>query len=68
LPKANHLDGIPGIGEVTAAVRTAFILDIARFATPGKSVPSFGVLPIEMSSGVDRDGQPRVQPFPFLIR
>jgi transposase len=59
LPRANHLDSIPGIGAVTAAVLTAFILDIERFETPGKLVAYFGVLPIEMSSGVDRDGQPR---------
>src|SRR5262249_20373952 len=59
LPFANHLDTIPGIGAVTAAVLTAFILDIGRFETPGKLVAYFGVLPIEMSSGVDRDGQPR---------
>ena len=59
LPQANHLDSIPGIGAVTAAVLTAFILDIDRFPTPGKLVAYFGVLPIEVSSGVDRDGQPR---------
>jgi len=59
LPQANHLDSIPGIGAVTAAVLTAFIEDIDRFATPGKLVAYFGVLPIEASSGVDRDGQPR---------
>src|SRR5215510_5205156 len=59
LPQANHLDTIPGIGAVTAAVLTAFILDIDRFDTPAKLVAYFGVLPIEMSSGVDRDGQPR---------
>jgi hypothetical protein len=59
LPKANHLDSIKGIGDVTAAVLTAFILDIERFATAGKLVAYFGVLPIEMSSGIDREGQPR---------
>jgi transposase len=59
LPKANHLDTIPGIGAVTAAVRTAFILDIDRFETPGKLVAYLGVLPIEMGSGLDRDGRPR---------
>src|SRR5205807_6187602 len=59
LPKANHLDSIKGIGEVTAAVLTAFILDIKRFVTPGKLVAYFGALPIEMSSGIDREGQPR---------
>src|SRR5205823_4515752 len=36
LPRPNHLDSIKGIGEVTAAVLTAFIQDIDRFATPGK--------------------------------
>jgi hypothetical protein len=59
LPEANHLDSIPGIGAVTAAVLTAFILDIDRFATPGKLVAYFGVLPIEAARGVDRDGQAR---------
>jgi transposase len=59
LPKANHLDSIKGLGEVTAAVLTAFILDIERFATAGQLVASFGVLPIAMGSGIDRDGQPR---------
>ena len=48
LPEANHLDTIPGIGDVTAAVLTAFILDIDRFETPGKLVAYFGVLPIEV--------------------
>lgn len=59
LPRPNHLDTIPGIGEVTAAVLTAYILDIKRFATPDKLVAYFGVMPIEAGSGVDRDGQPR---------
>jgi transposase len=59
LPQANHLDTIPGIGAVTAAVLTAGILDIERFDTPGQLVAYFGTLPIEASSGVDRDGRPR---------
>lgn len=59
LPSPNHLDTIPGIGDVTAAVLTAYILDIKRFETPNKLVAYFGVLPIEAGSGVDRDGQPR---------
>jgi transposase len=59
LPRPNHLDTIPGIGAVTAAVLTAFIGDIDRFDTPSKLVAYFGTLPIEASSGVDRDGQPR---------
>lgn len=59
LPACNHLATIKGIGEVTAAVLTAFILDIDRFATAGQLVNYFGVLPVEASSGVDRDGTPR---------
>src|SRR5215213_3579624 len=59
LPADNHLATIPGIGDVTAAVLAAFILDIDRFATPGQLVNYFGVLPVEASSGVDRDGTPR---------
>jgi transposase len=59
LPNDNHLATIPGIGDVTAAVLTAFILDIDRFATPGKLVASFGALPMEVASGVERAGQAR---------
>lgn len=59
LPRANHLDTIPGIGAVSAAVLTAFILDVDRFEGPGQLVAYFGVLPIEVSSGIDRDGAPR---------
>lgn len=55
----NHLASIPGIGDVTAAVLTAFILDIERFATPAKLVAYFGTLPLEVASGVDRDGKAR---------
>lgn len=59
LPADNHLATIPGIGDVTAAILTAFVLDVDRFATPGRLVNYFGVLPVEASSGVDRDGTPR---------
>jgi transposase len=59
LPADNHLATIQGFGDVTAAVLTAFILDIDRFATPGQLVHYFGVLPVEASSGVERDGTPR---------
>jgi transposase len=59
LPEPNHLDTIPGIGDVTAAVLTAFILDIDRFDTPTKLVAYFGVMPYEIGSGVDRDGAAR---------
>jgi transposase len=58
-PHANQLATLPGLGDVTAAVLTAFILDIDRFATPGKLVAYFGTLPLEASRGIDRDGQPR---------
>jgi hypothetical protein len=34
-------------------------LDSDRFETPSKLVAYFGILPIEASSGVDRDGTPR---------
>src|SRR5206468_11930629 len=59
LPQLNHLDTIPGLGPVTAAVLTAFVFDIHRFETPGKLVAYFGVLPKEVASGIDRDGQAR---------
>lgn len=59
LPRADHLDTIPGIGPVTAAVLAAFVVDFDRFATPAKLVAYFGVLPIEASSGVDREGKAR---------
>jgi len=59
LPHTNHLDSIPGVGAVTAAVLTAFILNVERFETPNKLVAYFGVMPHEAASGVDRDGQAR---------
>jgi transposase len=59
LPEANHLDTIPGIGAVTAGILTASIADIDQVHTPGQLVHYFGVLPIEVSSGVERDGTPR---------
>lgn len=59
LPTPNHFNTIPGIGDVTAALLTAFLGDLDRFQTPGQLVAYFGVLPIEASSGVDREGKPR---------
>jgi transposase len=59
LPEPNHLDTIPGIGEVTAAILTAAIADIHQVHSPGQLVHYFGVLPIEVSSGCERDGTPR---------
>jgi transposase len=60
LPYPNHLDSIPSIGDITAAILTAFIRDIDRFDTPNQLVAYFGAMPIEVSSGVDRDGKPRI--------
>src|SRR5262249_48058242 len=59
LATPNHLDSITGFGKVTAGVLTAFINDIDTVHSPGQLVSYFGVLPIEVSSGVDRDGTPR---------
>jgi transposase len=59
LPQDNHLATIPGIGDVTAAILTAFIVDIERFNHPNKLVKYFGAMPIEASSGIDRDGRAR---------
>jgi transposase len=59
LSRPNHLATVKGLGDVTAAVLTAFVLDIDRFATPGQLVNYFGAMPVEASSGVDRGGTPR---------
>jgi len=60
LPAGPHVQviTIPGIGEATAAVLIAKIVDINRFATPEKFVGYFGVFPDENSSGVDKQGNP----------
>ena len=59
LPAGGHqqLTTIPGIGAATAAVLTAKIIDIDRFASPAKLVGYFGVFPDEESSGVDKHGK-----------
>jgi transposase len=49
---------IPGIGDATAAVLTAKIIDIDRFETADHLVGYFGIFPEESSSGVDKDGKP----------
>jgi len=59
LPQPNYSDTIKGIGDVTAAILTAFIIDMARFALPDQLVKYFGTMPIEVASGIDRDGNPR---------
>ena len=60
LPASGHrqLVTIPGIGAATAAVLTAKIVDIDRFATPDHLVGYFGIFPAENSSGVDKQGNP----------
>jgi transposase len=60
LPTSPHVQvvTIPGIGEATAAVLVAKIVDIDRFATPNQLVNYFGVFPEENSSGVDKQGHP----------
>jgi transposase len=60
LPSSGHVQvvTIPGIGEATAAVLVAKIVDIDRFATPNQLVSYFGVFPEENTSGVDKRGNP----------
>ena len=58
LPATNHLDSIPGIGEVTAAVLTAKIISIQRFDRAEQLVGYFGIFPEEKSSGIGKDGLP----------
>jgi transposase len=60
LPASAHVQvvTVPGIGEASAAVLVAKIVDIDRFATPDKFVGYFGVFPEENSSGVDKHGKP----------
>ena len=60
LPASGHqqLITIPGIGEATAAVLVAKIVDIDRFETAQQLVGYFGIFPEENSSGVDKQGKP----------
>ena len=60
LPTSAHVQvvTIPGMGDATAAVLVAKIVDIDRFATPNHLVNYFGVFPEENSSGVDKRGKP----------
>jgi hypothetical protein len=59
LPHSNHLDTIPGIGLTTAAVLTAKIVAIERFAGPQQLVSYFGVFPQEQRSGLSKEGVPK---------
>jgi transposase len=56
--KHTHLTSILGIGDTTAAILVAKIIDIDRFATPEHLVGYFGIFPEEHSSGVDKEGRP----------
>jgi transposase len=56
LPQANYVDTIPGIGSATAAVLSAKIVAIERFATPAQLVSYFGAFPEENRSGMGKDG------------
>ena len=49
---------IPGIGQATAAVLVAKIVDIDRFATPNSLVNYFGIFPEEESSGTEKGVSP----------
>ncbi|MFI5104401.1 MAG: transposase [Terriglobales bacterium] len=56
--KHTHLASIPGIGDQTAAILVAKIIDIDRFATPEALVGYFGIFPEQHTSGVDKKGRP----------
>jgi transposase len=60
LPRSPHVQvvTISGIGDTTAAVLVAKIVDINRFATPAQLVNYFGVFPEEARSGYDKQGRP----------
>lgn len=57
LPEPNGIDSIPGIGDATAAVLTAKMVCIERFATPRNLVGFFGIFPEASQSGFYRDGR-----------
>ena len=58
LPVSSPITSIPGIGDATAAVLTAKIVDIDRFTSADQLVAYFGVFPEEHTSGVDKFGKP----------
>ena len=59
LPTRNQLDTIPGIGTATAAVLTAKMVSIERFATPNHVIGYFGIFTEEDTSGLDKEGRPK---------
>jgi transposase len=70
LPASAHVQvlTIPGIGQATAAILVAKIVDIERFATPEGLLNYFGVFPEEESSGTDKEGRPRPAPVTRMSR
>jgi transposase len=61
LHTVNHLETIPGIGVVTAAVLTAKIVSIDRFERAEQLVGYFGIFPEEKWSGIGSDGSAKVR-------
>jgi transposase len=59
LPQPNHLESIPGVGITTAAVLTAKIVAIDRFAGAAQLVSYFGVFPQQDCSGLGKNGLPK---------
>jgi transposase len=56
LPQQPPLTSIPGIGEATAALLTAQMVNIDRFDRPAAVVGYFGLFAEEFASGVDKEG------------
>ncbi len=68
LPTTNHLETIPGIGVVTAAVLTAKMVSIDRFERPEQLVGYFGIFPEEKWSGIGPDGSAKVRRSPRMSK
>lgn len=64
----NHLQSIPGIGEVTAPIILAEIGDINNFSTPSKLTAFAGIDPSENQSGNKKstDGKTSKRGSPYL--
>jgi len=68
LPQANLIDTIPGIGMATAAILTAKMVSIDRFAEAKSVVGYFGVFTEEKSSGCDKDRRAKIKRDKFMSR
>lgn len=68
LPQANRIDTIPGIGMATAAILTAKMVSIDRFAEAKNVVGYFGVFTEEKGSGCEKDGRAKMQRDKFMSR